>query len=158
MDILEFYTNVHRQVSKSIDHASSHIRENIDYANKEEGAAQTRYGSMKEELQSLAAARSDDIIKKLDDLTNLERMMGNKLPERRDEVNMGAVFSAYDEQTERLSYFAILPAGGGEIVDFGGLSIRIMSMGAPLARAFFGKEVDEEVAFNGKTYSIEEIF
>jgi transcription elongation GreA/GreB family factor len=61
---------------------------------------------------------------------------------------------ALAEEDGRESLYFLVPAGGGEKLSVGGVSVRTLTPTSPLGRALIGLQVDDEVELSGGAVSV----
>jgi len=72
-------------------------------------------------------------------------------------IGIGSLFILSDVESNEQKIFMMLSEGGGEKITVDGNEIMTLSVTAPLARACFGKEVGNEVAFKDNSFEVSEI-
>ncbi|MBI4092810.1 MAG: GreA/GreB family elongation factor, partial [Candidatus Kerfeldbacteria bacterium] len=108
-------------------------------------AMESRYDTWKEEAQYLAGAfqaHNEDLRTQLFALKAIK--------ERSPKITATGVYAVVEVQdvdTDSRTHYFLLPAGGGSVHEFDGMSITVLNLGTPLARAIIGAELDEEFEF-----------
>lgn len=123
----------------------------IEESKSHKGAMESRYDTFKEEAQYLAGGYDTQLME-LNKILNTLKSIKNFPPS----ITLGSVYAIVEvkniDDGTRSRYF-LLPAGGGKTYDVGGDKIVAINMEAPIARAFIGTAVGDEVEIEirGKT-------
>ncbi len=73
-------------------------------------------------------------------------------------VTLGAIFSLHETSGgSQDKYYFLVPAGGGESISIGDMTITSITPGTPIAKACLRKEEGDVVGFNGKEFEISKI-
>lgn len=115
----------------------------IEESRAHKGAMTSRYDTFKEEAQYLAGGYSARLLE-LDKTLGVLKSIRNHPPT----ITKGSSYAIVEvknlDDGSRTKYF-LLPAGGGDTYEVGGEEIIILNVGAPMARAFIGAVVGDEV-------------
>jgi len=107
------------------------------------GAMASRYDTFKEEAQYLAGGFNARI-QELSPLLAMLKSLRTQIPSL-NKASGGTIVEVEDsDNNTRVKYF-LLPAGGGNTYEVAGETYTVLSLSAPLARAFVGKMKEDEV-------------
>lgn len=116
------------------------------------GRNESRYDSTKEEMGYLSNALS----KKALGMEGIIKELANfSLPEKTEMVLLGSLVEIYMGGSNQFIF--LIPSGGGQKIEVGGISIFAVSKQAPLYSALLGKRIGETTSFNGKPIIIKNI-
>lgn len=131
------------QINAQIQNAERGRSDAIKESKAHKGAMESRYDTFKEEAQYLAGGFNTQVLELRRTLSTLESIRNYPLPITK--VSGYAIITVEScDDGSRAKYF-LLPAGGGNEYDVEGEKITILSVGAPLARAFIDAVVGDEV-------------
>jgi transcription elongation GreA/GreB family factor len=115
----------------------------IEESKAHKGAMASRYDTFKEEAQYLAggfASRLVELGKTLGALKSIR-----DYPPTVTKVHGYALVEVENLENGSRSKYFLLPSGGGNIYEIEGEEISVLSVGAPMARAFMGTVPGDEV-------------
>ncbi len=142
----------------AIDSALAAANEARATATNKENAAENRYDTLGLEAAYLAHGQSDRVVQLGDALKAFQHLTLN--PDNHLEVTIGSLVSLEDEAGGQRVVF-IGPAAGGQVVNFEGTRVTIVTQQSPLGRALSAAACDDEVSAEiaGKfvTYTITSI-
>lgn len=128
----------------------------IEESKAHKGAMASRYDTFKEEAQYLAGGHSALLLELSKTLCALR-----SIKDRPPTISMGSGYAIIEAKNlddgSKTKYF-LLPAGGGNTYEVDGDRITVLSVAAPLARAFIGAvagdEVEIEIQGTTKRFSV----
>lgn len=147
--IIEKLVSQLEQKTQIIAKAAENARQDSIVA---EGRMQTRYGSEKEESGYLADGlmmRRNSVEQGIGVLSKLQ------LPENPERVTSGTLVRV--REGSDLSYYFVLPYGGGETLEINGGEITILSPVSPIAKAMVNKRRGENFPFGRMQYTIDDL-
>ena len=115
----------------------------IEESKKHKGAMASRYDTFKEEAQYLAGGFASQLIELGKTLGALKSI--RDYPPTITKVYGYALVEVENLENGSISKYFLLPSGGGNIYEVEGEEISVLSVGAPMARAFMGAVPGDEV-------------
>lgn len=131
------------EIETQIKNAEHGRLDAIEESKAHKGAMASRYDTFKEEAQYLAsgfASRLVDIGKTLGALKSIR-----DYPPTVTKVHGYALVEVENLENGSRSKYFLLPSGGGNTYEVEGEEISVLSVGAPMARAFIGAVAGDEV-------------
>lgn len=136
---------------------AARMQANIDAeqqeANSHVGAMVSRYDTFKEEAQM----RRDGFAVELEKTRRLLDALRSLPAVPHEWVRAGSVVEAVDVHSGVRHRFFVFPAFSHEPVEVDGLAYVLLSLQAPLGRAFAGRRAGERVSFRGRTYRVDAV-
>lgn len=124
-------------------------------ATDEEHRARGKYETFSLENSYLARGQAQRVEDTRSTLATLRAMKMTELPADAP-VQMGARVEVTDE-TGTPDHFWLVPAGGGEEIEWEGQVIQLLTPHSPLARALLKKKAGQTVPFAGRTLHIQSV-
>lgn len=113
----------------------------IEDSKAHKGKMESRFDTFKEEAQNLAGALSLQVLELMKTLSALKSVRGYSLPITT--VSGYAIVTVENCDDGTIAKYFLLPAGGGNEYDVGEDKVTVLSVGAPIARAFMGASVGD---------------
>ena len=130
-------------IEQRIATADQNRRNAIEESKAHKGAMASRYDTFKEEAQYLAGAHNARI-EEMSYMLNMLKSLKIAKPTITIATNFSLI-EVEDIDNGSQERYLLLPFGGGKSYEFDHGKIITLSIGAPLARAFIGKVVGDEV-------------
>jgi hypothetical protein len=151
-------TDVINYIEKKLVSGLDDLRKSYEQARhtmiESPGAMQSRYDTMGKEAAWLAdglAGRISDAEKDIHALRDLQ-VSGNG-----ESIHICSLFTLANTKTGSKDTYFILPAGGGEEIDYDGYNILILTPQSPLSQSVLGKKKGDKAEFRNIEYIIEQV-
>lgn len=109
-------------------------------------------------LGNLAVGIESQLVLARETSAYLQSLLGSNIEDSpKEKISVGSLFTIIDTMAGKESNFILLVKGGGESVEVDGIKILSATSSAPIAKAFIGKKVGDEVIFNKKSYRVTRI-
>ena len=137
------------QLSNELDNLDSIAEKERSYATSNELQAEGKYDTRKIEASYLASAQS----RRVEELrVNLFKMKDFTVEDysQSDEIKIGSLVTCEksNEVLDKICYFFISPATGGQSLELDGLNIQLISQHSPVGQALLNIENGEQFMLN----------
>jgi len=129
-------------VNEELENLVRGYKRTVNEANDAPGAMQSRHDTSGKEASWLAQGIGRRVEELRSRLTALEGLVLDNVT---DNVVLGSVVNLVDMDTYEDVNYVILPAGGGEIMEYAGNEFTIISPDSPISASLLHKKVGEQV-------------
>lgn len=145
MNKTELINHLKEIVKQNLKAAFEAAQNTYDIATHEENKAENKYDTRGLEASYLAGAQAERVADIKDMLASYESMqIKNFGPDSK--VALSALIEI--DTQEKNIYVLLMPKGGGQVLDFAGHHIQVITPESPLGMNLIGKEVGEVIQIN----------
>lgn len=152
MNKIELINHLKQIVKQNLAAAYEAAQNTYDIATHEENKAENKYDTRGLEASYLAGAQAERVADIKDILASYELMQIKSFgPDSK--IALSALVEI--DTQEKNIFVLLMPKGGGQVLDFAGQHIQVITPESPLGMNLIGKEVGDVVQFNSGSKSKE---